>query len=108
MTNTVRRFGSGRAAINSSSEESVSQVTLDYRRAMGMVASTEPDLMSIRDRAAEMKKVMKVPDYNVSSERLTVSLRTRPEQIKKGDHPIEVMAKAERARSDPYAKLTDN
>lgn len=73
-----------------------------------MVASTEPDLMSIRDRAAEMKKVMKVPDYNVSSERLTVSLRTRPEQIKKGDHPIEVMAKAERARSDPYAKLTDN
>lgn len=75
---------------------------------MGLVASTEPDLMSIRDRAVEMKKEMKVPDYSVSSERLTVPLRARPEQVKKGEHPIEVMAKAQRTINDPYAQLTEN
>ena len=48
-----------------------------------------------------------VPDYTVSTERLQVNLRMRPDELaKKGEHPVETLAKATRAMNDAYRQLT--
>ena len=47
-----------------------------------------------------------VPDYSVSPERLQVKLRMRPEEIKKGEHPVETLARAQRTMNDSFRTLS--
>ena len=47
----------------------------------------------------------KLPDYNVNSERIKLTVGLNKQDMPKDQHPIETMAKINRAANDIYAKL---
>ena len=77
---------------------------------MGLTGRADEDLSVVRGKArlADSKKTMKVPDYTMSSERLSLKVRQPREKSKHGEHPLETMAKAERARNDAFGRLKEN
>ena len=45
-------------------------------------------------------------DYSVAKEQLTVPMRLPSEVLKKGEHPIETLAKVHRQTTDSFRSLT--
>ena len=68
------------------SSPAVSQVTLDYRKAMGLGADLNPTLSNER-RAIGTEH--KVPDYEVTSAREVLTVNKPMEASRPGEHPIE-------------------
>ena len=64
----------------------------------------EPILSSV----AKDRSVHAVPDYTTSLSRTTVNVKAREADRVSGTHPLEEMAKLERARNDIYAKLGED
>lgn len=80
-----------------------SQVSQDYQNAMKTRLSEETTqaLSSVSRHGPNQK----LPDYNVNSERLKLTVGLNKQDMPKDQHPIETMAKINRAANDIYAKL---
>ena len=103
----VQPFGASRLASRATAQSGLSQVTKDYQTTMSrQFKEDKPVTFSTAKRQGNR---FSVPDYNVSDNQVQLSMRFKQEDtMKKGEHPIEAMARVARAESDMYGSLKPN
>jgi len=89
------------------SAQSRSQVTKDYQQTLQENSRANQSEFTLSKVARNSDK-LKVPDYNVPGDRMTVKLRVSKDKLSAQEHPLETMAKANRTMHDAYAKLGPN